>query len=149
VEDGLFQDSGVCTIELPSSGQNLTLAIDPAFKVGDAIVRYSVEPTDPEFNGFGTVRVTDCAGNFCDVPIELFTGDVCDYIDAPLCMGDANGDGDVTPEDVGLIKFNYGGSGDFALCHYDVNCDGSINAVDVGLAKYFYATCEDPCFLNP
>jgi hypothetical protein len=60
----------------------------------------------------------------------------------PLCMGDGNGDGQVTPADVGGIKFFYGTTDQDELCYYDVNCDGSINPADVGLAKFYYGACD-------
>lgn len=77
--DGRAEDSeplgtGICSIELlePNDG-SLVLNVDP-FTPGDKIVRYSVELTFEGSSGSGTVRVTDCAGNFCDVPIALGSG---------------------------------------------------------------------------
>jgi hypothetical protein len=73
-EDSLMHDSGICDVELLPGAEGLTLTVIP-FKPGDAIVRYSVERgrDAADGRGSGTVRVTDCAGNSCDVPIELST----------------------------------------------------------------------------
>jgi hypothetical protein len=65
-------------------------------------------------------------------------------------MGDANGDGQVTPGDVGLVKFWYGNTEQDNLCYYDINCDGTISPADVGLVKFYYGACDagdpPPCW---
>jgi probable HAF family extracellular repeat protein len=70
----------------------------------------------------------------------------------PKCFGDGNGDNAVTPQDVGLIKFNYGSVSEEALCRWDLNCDGTIDPADVGLAKFNYAAAcgaQPPLHLAP
>jgi hypothetical protein len=69
-----------------------------------------------------------------------------DLPDPAVCMGDVNSDGEVTPTDVGLVKYWYGDTDPANLCYYDINCDGTIDPVDVGLVKYWYGVCdaEDP-----
>ncbi|MHC5110943.1 MAG: proprotein convertase P-domain-containing protein, partial [Planctomycetota bacterium] len=87
-EDGEALGSGICSFELLPGADNLTLSVDE-FTSGDKIVRYSVE-VDCELNnglGSGTVRVSDCAGNTCDVPVALAC-DACPESDAPLADGD-------------------------------------------------------------
>jgi hypothetical protein len=85
-----------------------------------------------------------------EVQVEL--GYCCteELEDPPVCYGDANGDGTVDPQDVGLVKYYYGSTEDEALCRYDVNCDGTINPQDVGLVKYNYGDCAPqsppPCY---
>jgi hypothetical protein len=76
---------GICSIELLPGAANVNLTVDP-FEEGDAIVRYSVEMCNPAVEeGTATVRVTDCAGNTCDVPVAL----------GPFGVpGDLDGDGD-------------------------------------------------------
>jgi hypothetical protein len=76
----------------------------------------------------------------------------CDLLpDAAVCLGDANGDGWVTPADVGLIKFFYGATADELLCRYDIDCSGAVNPNDVGLTKLYYGECGStpPCFRSP
>ncbi len=68
--DGQALDTGICTIELLPGSWNIGLTVD-TFDPGAAIVRYSVELLDPDIAGSGTVRVSDCAGNYCEVPILL------------------------------------------------------------------------------
>jgi hypothetical protein len=67
-----------------------------------------------------------------------------------VCKGDTDGDGAVTPSDVGLVKFWYGNTDPANLCYFDVNCDGEIDAADVGLVKFYYGACtaesEPPCW---
>jgi hypothetical protein len=69
---------------------------------------------------------------------------------APVCSGDVNGDGLVSPTDVALVKYNYGSNDMEALCRCDVNCDGSIDPIDVGLVKYYSGACKSssvsPCW---
>jgi hypothetical protein len=85
-----------------------------------------------------------------EVQVEL--GYCCteELEDPPVCYGDANGDGTVDPQDVGLVKYYYGSTEDEALCRYDVNCDGTIDPQDVGLVKYNYGDCAPqsppPCY---
>jgi hypothetical protein len=72
--------------------------------------------------------------------------------DPAVCMGDANGDGDVTPADAGLVKFFYGSTEFEDLCRCDIDCDGTIDPADVGLVKFYYGVCDaaspDPCWMN-
>ena len=84
----------------------------------------------------------DCQGGG---PVCTFTGDV------PVCMGDGNGDGKVSPADVSLIKFYYGRdctdpAFQEVCCRYDLNCDGSISPADVSICKFEYVT---PCDADP
>jgi subtilisin-like proprotein convertase family protein len=94
-EDGAPLDSGICSITLLPATMNLVLTSDP-FDPGDAIVRYSVALTAPTITGFGTVRVTDCAGNLCEVPVALG----CAHADY-----DADGDLDIADYDTFLFAF--------------------------------------------
>ncbi|UCF33085.1 MAG: hypothetical protein JSV78_12205 [Phycisphaerales bacterium] len=84
--------------------------------------------------------------------------DVCDPLpfcatipNPPVCSGDADGNGEVTPSDVGLVKYWYGDTDPVNLCHYDVDCDGEITPADVGLVKYWYGPCTaesaEPCWM--
>ena len=60
----------------------------------------------------------------------------------PPCPWDVNGDGEVTPQDVGLVKYYYGQDPSIPeYAPYDVNDDGAINPQDVGLVKYYYGPC--------
>jgi subtilisin-like proprotein convertase family protein len=73
--DGRAEDneqfaSGICSIELLPDARNLNLTTD-VFSEGAAIVRYSVDLCGGGSDGLGTARITDCAGNTCDVPIVL------------------------------------------------------------------------------
>jgi hypothetical protein len=85
--------------------------------------------------------------------------DVCEPIPycatlplAPICYGDTNGDGEVSPADIGGIKFWYGDTDPENLCYYDVNCDGTISPADVGMVKYYYGACTaespPPCYME-
>lgn len=94
--DGEPFASGLCPVELLPGAENLTLTTD-AFTAGDAIVRYSVELTNPALHGTGTVRVSDCAGNTCDVPVCL----TASY--PPATKGDLNGDGTIDLGDYTLF----------------------------------------------
>jgi subtilisin-like proprotein convertase family protein len=78
-EDSATFDSGICTIELLPGAANLALTIDPSFVAGDAIARYTVSLVDRRMDGSGTVRVSDCAGNTCEVPLTL--GGICHFVD--------------------------------------------------------------------
>jgi hypothetical protein len=106
------------------------------------------DQTEENCTGFGGEWVgafTDCGPpDPCAVPY-------CGTLSNPaVCMGDANGDGQVTPSDVGLVKFFYGDTQQDSLCYYDINCDGTINPADVGLVKFYYGTCDagdpPPCW---
>lgn len=78
-EDNLTFDSGVCSVELLPGAFNVVLTIEPWFAPGAPIVRYSVDRADPAFFGSGTIRVTDCAGNTCEIEVELgLCGDFTD-----------------------------------------------------------------------
>jgi len=86
----LAHDTGIALVELLAGASNLTLVVDPNAAVGDSIVRYSVSLTNPLTAGDGTVRVTDGAGNTCEVPLCL----------EPIAdKGDTDGDGDVDLDD--------------------------------------------------
>jgi len=98
-EDSAVYDSGICDIEILPGATNLTLNIDPSFVPGDKIVRYTVTLTDRRFDGSGTVRVTDCAGNTCEVPIELIG--VC-------LFADLDGDNDIDATDYQLFRQSFG-----------------------------------------
>jgi hypothetical protein len=93
---------------------------------------------------------SESAHEACDM------GSICDsYWGAdppPQCMGDCNGDNQVDPQDVGLVKYYYGNTTMEALCRFDVNCDGTIAPQDVGLVKYHYTVpCGGipPSYLDP
>jgi len=137
VEDSETHDLGVCSIELLSGAEEVFLTVDP-FEVGAGIVRYSVEPCSAAVEGTGTVRVTDCAGNTCDVPVTLpataESGDldrngVIDLADHalfheclvgptgvaydcgdPCLLGDFDGDGDVDLFDAAGFQRAFTGS---------------------------------------
>lgn len=87
VEDGEEFGAGVCDISLLGDAVNLLLMID-TFSAGDSIVRYSVDTDCGQDGGkgSGTVRVTDCAGNVCDVPVVLSCG-LCPDAGTPLAAG--------------------------------------------------------------
>lgn len=70
-EDSRAHDSGICSVELLPGAVNAVLTVDPSFVAGDAIVRYTVQMADPDQVTTAVVRVTDCAGNFCDQPVDL------------------------------------------------------------------------------
>ncbi|HUU82528.1 MAG TPA: proprotein convertase P-domain-containing protein [Phycisphaerae bacterium] len=70
-EDSATHDTGICSVEVLPGARNLVLTVDPSFTPGDAIVRYLVEMDDPDCDGDGVVRVMDCAGNYCEQPIDL------------------------------------------------------------------------------
>jgi hypothetical protein len=105
--------------------------------------------------------VADCQDGVdpCD-PDEICNEeeDVCEphfcatLPDPSVCKGDVDGDGDVTPADVGLVKFWYGDTSPESLCYYDVDCNGTINPADVGLVKFYYGACtaesELPCWME-
>ncbi|UCF33574.1 MAG: family 16 glycosylhydrolase [Phycisphaerales bacterium] len=114
---------------------------------------------EPDCNENGSADSCDIAdGNSFDwnengVPDECeCTGlECCNFLTSnpPVCLGDANGDGQVTPTDVGLIKFFYGQTDLESLCRYDIQCDGTIKPADIGLTKLYYGDCEgkpDPCW---
>ncbi len=98
-EDSLLNDMGICSVELLPGSDNVTLTVDPAFMPGDAIVRYLVELIDLNLDGSGTVRVTDCAGNYCDSPIEL---------DVACLAADLDGDLDIDVDDYYMFLDTYG-----------------------------------------
>ena len=74
-EESETHSTGICSIDLLPGATNLTLSVDPFVPGGDPllpdlhVVRYSVEPTDPDSYGEGTVQITDCGGNTCEVPL--------------------------------------------------------------------------------
>jgi len=115
-EDSSTHDAGIDEIALLPGSENLTLTVDPAFTSGDKIARYLVTPTDAATCGSGVVRVSDGAGNACDVPVELGErGDV--NLDMSVDLGD------VPPMVDALLN---GGT-----CQADVNKDGLINGEDI------------------
>jgi subtilisin-like proprotein convertase family protein len=98
-EDSATYDTGICTIELLPGSSNVALTIDPAFVVGDAIARYTVDLIDPADDGAGTVRVTDCAGNTCEVVVAL--GGECIF-------ADFDGDDDIDVDDYQVFRAAFG-----------------------------------------
>lgn len=70
-EDSETHATGLCAVELLPGAFNVSLAVDPNFVPGDAIMRYSVAPIYPWNDGTATVRVSDCVGNTCEVPVAL------------------------------------------------------------------------------
>jgi hypothetical protein len=93
-------------------------------------------------------------GETCNEEEDVCEPHFCDTLPNPsVCKGDVDGDGDVTPADVGLVKFWYGDTSPESLCYYDVDCNGTINPADVGLVKFFYGVCtaesELPCWMEP
>lgn len=124
-EDGLALDSGVCTIELLPGATNLTLTVDPAFVSGDAIVRYTVTLTNPRSDADGVVRVTDCAGNSCEVAVAL--RGVC-------LLADLDGDEDIDATDYQAFRQTFGRSvGDPLFnpaCDFDHS--GAVGLLDFG-----------------
>ncbi|MCK4343034.1 MAG: proprotein convertase P-domain-containing protein [Phycisphaerae bacterium] len=144
-EDGATHDTGICSFELLPGAAGLVLTPDLEDE-GAAIWRYSVELAYLFADGTGTVRVTDCAGNYCDVPVAL-NG-------IGQCLGDSNCDGEVNWRD---IDFFVAAMNDnvaaweamFApaapLCPYDnndVNGDGTVNWRDI---DPFVALINQPC----
>lgn len=127
VEDSTRNDQGVCTIALLAGATNLTLTVD-AFDPGAKIVRYSVELTNPDFDGAGTVVITDCAGNQCDTEIclialppdarygDLYSDGVIDGADWLVLEGCYSG---LTPVDLSgcnpCIRGDYDGDSDIDL----------------------------------
>ncbi|MBN2445204.1 MAG: proprotein convertase P-domain-containing protein, partial [Phycisphaerae bacterium] len=128
-EDSRTHDTGICTIELLPGAANLTLKVDP-FDAGDAIVRYSVELTNPAIDGAGTVLVTDCAGNTCEVPICL------EASIPPARLGDLDGSGVIDEIDFLLYEPCLLGPSDAGLtpCHpcrlADFDGDEDIDMID-------------------
>lgn len=110
VEDSEPLASGVCTIELLPDAENLALVVDP-FESGDAIVRYSVELMNLNLDGTGTVRITDCGGSFCEIPVAL-TG-------AGFPLGDMDCDGDVDFDDISPFVVALGGEAAYAAQYPD------------------------------
>lgn len=97
-EDSESLGTGICNIELLPDAVNLTLTTE-AYSPGSRIVRYSVDvdcfANDGE--GSGTVRISDCAGNSCDVPVALQC-ELCPATDSPAATGTGacSVDGDCT-----------------------------------------------------
>lgn len=128
-DKGTF-DTGICTIELLAGAANVDLDAD-TFAPGAKIVRYSVTLVNEALDGSATVRVTDCAGNTCDVPVCLTA------MMPPAMMGDLNGSGDVDAADLALFAPcmdgpNSGGS--LPPCHpcrlADFDLDGDVDLAD-------------------
>ncbi len=134
-EDNRAHDSGMCSIALAPGAVNLTLTTD-SFAEGDSIVRYSVELCGASgAGGVGTVRITDCAGNSCDVPISL---------NASGATGDMDGDGDVDLHDYELFQGCINGPNsqpyacDDTCSAADFNGDGDVDFGDfAGLQLVF------------
>jgi hypothetical protein len=100
-------------------------------------IRFDTNDADPQSINESAIDAFEVSGVTC--PVQHY----CETVfHRPLCMGDGNGDGQVTPADIGGIKFFYGSTEQDELCYYDVNCDGSINPMDVGLAKFYYGACD-------
>ncbi|MFH1748709.1 MAG: proprotein convertase P-domain-containing protein [Planctomycetota bacterium] len=128
-EDSETHDLGICTIELLPGSSGLTLSTD-AFMPGDTIVRYSVALLSPVIDGSGTVRVTDCGGNFCDIPVVL------DAFEPGL--GDMNCDGNVNAYDIDGFICALSPSCDYESIYpdcdrmlADINGDGYPNSYDI------------------
>lgn len=122
-EDSTTYDSGICTIEIVPGSDNLTLNVDPSFVAGDKIARYTVELIDPAADGSGTVRVTDCAGNTCEAPVELR---------GQCLFADLDGDQDIDATDYAMFRQSYGrtiGDPQFNPLA-DFNGDGAVGIVD-------------------
>lgn len=97
-EDSAVYDSGICSIGLLAV-DNVALTIDPSFTPGDKIVRYTVDLVDQRFDGSAVVRVVDCAGNACEVPIAL----------RGVCLfADLDGDDDIDADDYQMFRAAYG-----------------------------------------
>ncbi|MBN2564037.1 MAG: proprotein convertase P-domain-containing protein [Phycisphaerae bacterium] len=123
-EDGEAHDAGICTIELLPGATNVTLIVDP-FDPGAAIVRYSVDLDNTAVDGAGTVRVTDCVGNTCEMPVSLR---------APCDWADLNQNGDIGYADYQIFLAAFGHSaGDPEYDMYpaaDHNGDGIVTGID-------------------
>ena len=124
-EDNAVLDSGICTIELLGGAANVMLTVDPAFVVGDHIARYTVNLVDETMDGSGTVRVTDCAGNTCEVLVDL----------RGVCLfADLDGDLDIDADDYQAFRQSFGRSvGDplyNPLCDFDQS--GAVGLLDFG-----------------
>jgi subtilisin-like proprotein convertase family protein len=128
VTDQARHDFGLCTIEMLPGAVNLALMVDPWFTPGDGIISFSVEMVNPTGAGAGTVRVSDCAGNYCEMPVALGT-----YVD-----GDIDHDGDVDLNDFATFALCFHGAAvtvpppgcsgeEFAACDFDGDAD-----VDLG-----------------
>ncbi len=116
-EDAGPYSTGLYDIVLLPGAVNLTLVVDP-FTVGDKIVRYSAELTDPQGYGQGIIEVTDLVGNVCQQAVLL-----------GCSPGDFNGDGVVDINDVGpFVQALLAGVVD---CRADLNMDGGVDGLDV------------------
>jgi chitodextrinase len=132
-------------------------SIDPVYQTqadwGTTTVTGLAEQTTYTFavearNGAG---ITTDLGPEASLTTEPCSAIQCGDLPSPsVCKGDVDGNGMVTPSDVGLVKFWYGDTDPANLCYYDVNCDGVINPADVGLVKFYYGACtaesEPPCW---
>jgi subtilisin-like proprotein convertase family protein len=70
-EDLGTHDAGICSVELLPGAYNLNLTVDSAFVSGAKVARYLVETVNPADPAAGILRVTDCAGNFCDETVTF------------------------------------------------------------------------------
>ena len=134
--DGRVEDSeplalGVCTIELAEGAGNLVVTTDP-FNPGAAIVRYSVDLVTAGLDGSGTVVVTDCGGNTCEVPVALTGGG--------MSIGDLNCDGNVNFFDIDPFVLAMLDPDEYAAMYPDcdillADCNGD------GLVSFFDIDC--------
>ncbi len=140
-EDSEVYGTGICSIELDPASVNLMLSVDP-FTAGDAIVRYSVELISDAVDGLGTVIVTDCAGNTCEVPVVL---------SGPCGWADLDGDGDIDHDDYLEFLIAYGHSDGQPEYNPDADfdSDGVVTLLDYQEWLLCYRTFVDDNFATP
>lgn len=64
------KDTGVFFVALADGAQNLELTVDP-FEPGDPMVTFTASAIDPNSIASGLIRVTDGAGNTCEIEVDL------------------------------------------------------------------------------